>query len=79
MASHCDISIVIPVYNEADNLEKLLGKIQALKLPQAEIIVVDDGSTDKTAEIALKAGASLVRHPYNIGNGAAVKSGMRIV
>src|SRR5574341_2270342 len=77
MASHCEISIVIPVYNEADNLAKLLGEIQSLKLPQAEIIVVDDGSTDKTADIAMKAGANVVRHPYNIGNGAAVKSGIR--
>ena len=77
MANGCDISIVIPVFNEAANLAALLGKIQALKLARAELIVVDDGSLDNSAEIALNAGASVIRHPYNIGNGAAVKSGIR--
>ena len=77
MASRCAISIVIPVFNEAEILPALLGKVQALKLTQSEVIVVDDGSTDGSAEIALTAGASVVRHPYNIGNGAAVKSGIR--
>ena len=77
MASHCEISIVIPVFNEAAGLAELLAKIHALKLAQAEMIVVDGGSTDDSAEIALRAGANVIRHPYNIGNGAAVKSGMR--
>jgi glycosyltransferase involved in cell wall biosynthesis len=77
MANALEISIIIPAYNEADNLARLLGKIRTLRLPQTEIIVVDDGSTDRTADVALNAGASVVRHPYNIGNGAAVKSGIR--
>jgi glycosyltransferase involved in cell wall biosynthesis len=77
MANGCDISIVIPVFNEAANLAALLGKIQALELARAEIIVIDDGSVDHSAEVALSAGASVIRHPYNIGNGAAVKSGIR--
>jgi glycosyltransferase involved in cell wall biosynthesis len=77
MANGCDISIVIPVFNEAANLAALLGKIQALALARAEIIVIDDGSVDHSAEVALSAGASVIRHPYNIGNGAAVKSGIR--
>lgn len=72
-----EISIVIPAFNEADNLTELLDKLQSLKLPRAEIIVVDDGSADRTADIAGCAGATVIRHPYNIGNGAAVKSGMR--
>ena len=77
MASHCEISIVIPVFNEAVGLAELLGKIHALELAQAEVIVVDDGSSDGSAEVALEAGANVIRHPYNIGNGAAVKSGIR--
>ena len=77
MANPCEVSIVIPVFNEAAGLAELLEKIHALKLAQAELIVVDDGSSDCSAEIALKAGANVIRHPYNIGNGAAVKSGMR--
>jgi glycosyltransferase involved in cell wall biosynthesis len=77
MASHCEISIIIPVFNESAGLAQLLGKIHALKLVQAEVIVVDDGSDDGSAEVALAAGANVVRHPYNIGNGAAVKSGIR--
>mgnify|MGYP001408378905 CR=1 FL=1 len=72
-----EVSIVIPAFNEADNLGELLGKIRALKLPSAEIIVVDDGSVDRTAQVAESAGATVIRHPYNIGNGAAVKNGMR--
>ncbi len=71
------LSIIIPVFNEAANLKKLLGQIHALELAESEIIVVDDGSSDGSAEIAMAAGANVVRHPYNIGNGAAVKSGMR--
>src|SRR6266545_4194825 len=77
MANRYELSIVIPVFNEANNLAALIGKVQALKLPQSETIVVDDGSTDGSAEIAMRAGANVVCHPYNIGNGAGVKSGIR--
>jgi len=77
MANPVATSIIVPVYNEAENLQKLLGQIHALGLPDCEIIVVDDGSSDGSADIAMAAGAHVVRHPYNIGNGAAVKSGMR--
>ena len=77
MANPPDISIVVPAFNEAKSLAQVLEKIHALNLPKVEIIVVDDGSSDGTAEVAMNAGANVVRHPYNIGNGAAVKSGMR--
>ena len=77
MANPVETSIIVPVYNEAANLQRLLGQIRALGLTDSEIIVVDDGSSDGSADIAMAAGANVVRHPYNIGNGAAVKSGMR--
>jgi len=77
MANRCEISVVLPVFNEAQNLGRLLDQLQSLKLPDTEVIVVDDGSTDGTSEVAEKKGVRLVRHPYNIGNGAAVKSGIR--
>lgn len=77
MASSCEISIIIPVFNEAEKLAEMLHGIRALQLAGSEIIVVDDGSTDGSAKIAIETGANVIRHPYNIGNGAAVKSGMR--
>ena len=77
MADGCEISILIPVFNEAANLGALLDRIQSLHLPNAEVIVVDDGSTDGSGEIAERSGIRVIRHPYNIGNGAAIKTGIR--
>ncbi len=77
MAKRCEISVVLPVFNEAQNLGRLLDRLQSLELPDSEVIVVDDGSTDGSGEIAEKRGVRLVRHPYTIGNGAAIKSGIR--
>jgi len=76
------VSIILPAYNEAESLPDLLHGIRRVAAERAgedlfEIVVVDDGSTDATAEVAAAAGARVVRHPYNIGNGAAVKAGMR--
>jgi len=71
MADHCRLSIIIPVFNEAQNLGPLLDQLQSLAMPDAEIIVVDDGSTDQSCKIAAEKDARLIHHPYNIGNGAA--------
>jgi glycosyltransferase involved in cell wall biosynthesis len=77
MANQCNISVVLPVFNEAQSLGPLLDRLRSLNLPDAEIVVVDDGSSDGSAEIAEERGVRLIRHPYNIGNGAAIKSGIR--
>jgi glycosyltransferase involved in cell wall biosynthesis len=73
---HYSLSVVIPAYNEGDSVDRVIGKIRDLR-PGAEIIVVDDGSKDNTTDAALDAGARVIRHPYNKGNGAAVKTGIR--
>jgi len=81
MASRCAISIVIPVFNEAEILATLLGKVQALELPQAEIIVVDDGSADGTRDRLngeLRSQIDqLILHEHNQGKGAALRTGIR--
>lgn len=71
-----DISIVLPAKNEAQSLEELLPSL-CDQYPGAEVIVVDDGSDDGTAEVCLHHKVTVVRHMYSMGNGAAVKSGAR--
>ncbi|MGB5625257.1 MAG: glycosyltransferase family 2 protein, partial [Woeseiaceae bacterium] len=70
------LSIVIPAKNESASIG---GVVTAAKeaWPDAEIIVVDDGSSDDTADVARAAGATIVQHPESLGNGAAVKAGAR--
>ncbi len=70
------ISIVIPARNEAAGLEGLLPALCA-QAPGAEILVVDDGSTDATAEVCARHPVKRLAHPYPKGNGAAVKTGAR--
>ncbi len=70
------ISVVIPAKNEARSLVDLLPAIRQ-QLGDAEILVVNDGSSDDTAKICEQHGARVVSHPYALGNGAAIKSGAR--
>jgi glycosyltransferase involved in cell wall biosynthesis len=70
------ISIILPAKNEAGALPDLLQKITATH-PDAELIVVNDGSSDETAAIAAANGARVISHPYPMGNGAAIKTGAR--
>jgi glycosyltransferase involved in cell wall biosynthesis len=70
------ISIIIPAFNEAQAIGSIVSRILEL-YPEFEVLVVDDGSTDDTGVIARDAGAHVYSHHYNIGNGAAIKSGIR--
>lgn len=70
------ISIVLPAKNEAGAIGQTIVNIQQLNIAN-EIIVVNDGSTDNTKDIAEKAGAKVISHPYSKGNGAAIKTGAR--
>ncbi len=76
MAERAATSIVIPAYNEEAAIGPLVEALGGAG-PWHEILVVDDGSADQTAARAGAAGATVVRHPYNKGNGASVKTGIR--
>ncbi len=71
-----DVSFVIPAKNESRTIGCIVKDL-ANAFDGAEIIVVDDGSSDGTGELARAAGAQVVTHPYSMGNGAAIKSGLR--
>lgn len=71
-----EVTILLPAYNEAGVIGDTVARIRALH-PDFEILVVDDGSTDGTVQEAMTAGANVWPHPYNIGNGAAIKTGLR--
>ncbi|RFS33271.1 glycosyltransferase family 2 protein [Acinetobacter sp. SWAC5] len=70
------ISVVLPAKNESGAIGQTIERIQKLQIVD-EIIVINDGSTDATKDIAEQAGATVVTHPYSKGNGAAIKTGAR--
>ena len=76
MAEPAQTTVIVPAYNEAATIATVVSGLRQAAA-WSEILVVDDGSTDDTAARARAAGARVVRHPYNIGNGAAVKTGIR--
>ena len=68
--------IVVPAWNEADSVGDTVAEIRAC-LPDAVVLVVDDGSTDGTADHARRAGARLLQLPFNLGVGGAMRAGFR--
>lgn len=68
--------MIIPAYREAESIADVVRGVRAV-LPHVEVIVVDDGSADGTGEKGEAAGARVIRHPYNKGNGAAARTGIR--
>lgn len=76
MAAPSSTSVIIPAYNEAESIAAVVHGLSAAGAWH-EILVIDDGSTDSTGARAREAGARVCRHPYNKGNGASVKTGIR--
>ncbi|MFT6209192.1 MAG: glycosyltransferase involved in cell wall biosynthesis [Colwellia sp.] len=70
------LSIVMPCLNEAENLEALLPQLKSAQ-PTAEILVIDDGSTDLSKSICEQHGFKVISHPHSLGNGASIKTGAR--
>ncbi|MFZ5876641.1 MAG: glycosyltransferase family 2 protein [Nitrospirota bacterium] len=71
------VTLIIPVHNEAVNIADLVTRSRDVIGPDGEVLVVDDGSTDGSGPLARDAGARVVSHPYRMGNGAAIKTGIR--
>jgi len=69
-----ELSIVLPAKNEAAGLALLLPRLRA-QYPRADIVLIDDGSTDATAQVGVDAGVRVLRSQYSMGNGAAIKRG----
>lgn len=69
------VSVILPAYNESRTIGDIIGRVRAVDR-DFEIVVVDDGSSDDTGLVARAAGATVLRNPYNIGNGASVRRGI---
>ena len=76
MTNKPDVTIIIPAHNEEEGIADVINGVKQLK-EGYEIIVVDDGSTDNTYKLATDTGVKVIRHPYNKGYGAALKTGIR--
>lgn len=70
------ISILIPAFNEEKSITRVVERLKTSR-PEDEILVIDDASTDRTAELAESAGARVIRHHFNLGYGGALKTGVR--
>lgn len=70
------VTVLLPAFNEGEIIGSTINSLRKL-YPDYEILVIDDGSTDNTLQNAIDAGANVWPHPYNMGNGAAIKTGLR--
>ena len=68
------VAVVIPAYQEEKHIGNVVNGLKSISCVEA-IYLIDDGSTDKTGDLALKAGAVVIRHPFNMGVGAALRDG----
>lgn len=68
--------VIIPAYNEEGAIQAVIANVQS-HAPQADIVVIDDGSADKTSEAALETGVVVLRHPFNLGIGGAMQTGLK--
>lgn len=71
-----EVTVLLPAYNEEQSIGRTIAAIKD-RYPDFEVLVVNDGSTDQTMQVAMEAGANVWPHPYNMGNGAAIKTGLR--
>src|SRR5687767_5335262 len=76
MADPASTSVIVPAFNEGPTVAEVVRALFQCG-SWHEVIVIDDGSSDETGRYAADAGARVIRHPYNKGNGAAVKTGIR--
>jgi glycosyltransferase involved in cell wall biosynthesis len=73
MVSRVQIYVVIPAFNEGPVISRVVGEVRRAGYA---VVVVDDGSSDATAEEARAAGAAVITHPFNLGQGAALQTGI---
>jgi len=72
-----EATVIVPAFNEEDGLPVVLRSLAAVLDERFEVLVVDDGSTDRTAEMAMRAGHQVIRHERNLGKGCAIQTGLR--
>jgi glycosyltransferase involved in cell wall biosynthesis len=70
------VLVTVPAWNEARNLEAVIGELRQAR-PKDDLLVVDDGSTDDTAQVARRLGCPLLELPFNLGYGAAIQAGIK--
>ena len=70
------VLVIVPAFNEQETIGDVVGSVAA-ELPEADLVVINDGSRDKTAEVAEALGARVISHPYNLGIGASMQTGFK--